>query len=109
MYLSAVGFVGAIASSNFWVSLIGVTVALTGIQRRANLLDDPAALHELAAAGGLAFINSIGTMGGFVGPYVMGWLADRTRFLQRGTGRHVGIPPDRHRALVVAEVVRQSD
>ena len=28
------------------------------------------------AAGGLAFINSIGTVGGFAGPYMMGWLRE---------------------------------
>jgi nitrate/nitrite transporter NarK len=32
----------------------------------------------MAAAGGLAFINSIGTFGGFVGPFIMGWLSDQT-------------------------------
>jgi len=32
----------------------------------------------MAAAGGLAFINSIGTSGGQVGPSIMGWLRDYT-------------------------------
>ena len=36
----------------------------------------PRFLTGMAAAGGLAFINSIGTMGGFVGPTLMGWLTD---------------------------------
>lgn len=31
-----------------------------------------------AAAGGLALINSIGLMGGFVGPYVVGFIRDRS-------------------------------
>ena len=31
-----------------------------------------------AAAGGLAFINSIGAVGGFVGPFAMGALKDFT-------------------------------
>ena len=35
-------------------------------------------------AGGLAFINSIGTMGGFVGPTIMGWLRDQTGSFQVG-------------------------
>jgi len=30
----------------------------------------------IAAAGGLAFINSIATVGGFVGPSMMGWLKE---------------------------------
>ena len=33
-------------------------------------------LTGVAAAGGLAFINSIGTVGGFVGPSMMGWLKE---------------------------------
>jgi ACS family tartrate transporter-like MFS transporter len=35
-------------------------------------------LTGIAAAGGLAFINSIGTFGGFVGPSIMGELKDLT-------------------------------
>jgi ACS family tartrate transporter-like MFS transporter len=31
-----------------------------------------------AAAGGIALVNSIGNLGGFLGPYVVGWLDDRT-------------------------------
>jgi ACS family tartrate transporter-like MFS transporter len=31
-----------------------------------------------AAAGGLAFINSFGNIGGAVGPAVVGWLKDAT-------------------------------
>ncbi|WP_370676932.1 hypothetical protein [Pleomorphomonas sp. PLEO] len=32
----------------------------------------------LAAAVGVALINSIGNMGGFFGPYIMGWLKSTT-------------------------------
>lgn len=35
-------------------------------------------LSGSAAAAGIAFINSVGNLGGFVGPYVMGWLKDTT-------------------------------
>ena len=31
-----------------------------------------------AAAGGIALINSIGNLGGFVGPYAIGWIKDAT-------------------------------
>jgi MFS family permease len=31
-----------------------------------------------AAAGGIALINSIGNLGGFVGPYAIGWIKDMT-------------------------------
>jgi MFS transporter, ACS family, tartrate transporter len=35
-------------------------------------------LSGTSAAGGIAMINSIGNLGGFVGPYVMGTLKDLT-------------------------------
>ena len=31
-----------------------------------------------AAAGGIALINSIGNIGGFAGPYAIGWIKDAT-------------------------------
>ena len=35
-------------------------------------------LRGAAAAGGIALINSIGNIGGFVGPFVIGWIKDTT-------------------------------
>lgn len=35
-------------------------------------------LSGSAAAAGIAFINSIGNLGGFIGPFFMGWLKDTT-------------------------------
>ena len=35
-------------------------------------------LTEAAAAGGIAFINSVGNLGGFAGPYVAGFIVQRT-------------------------------
>jgi ACS family tartrate transporter-like MFS transporter len=32
----------------------------------------------------LAFINSVGTLGGFVGPYAVGWLRDATGSFSAG-------------------------
>jgi nitrate/nitrite transporter NarK len=55
----------------FSVALVGVTAA------RAIFWTIPTRfLTGVAAAGGLAFINSIGTVGGFVGPSMMGWLKE---------------------------------
>jgi MFS family permease len=36
----------------------------------------PMTLSASAAAGGIAWINSVGNLGGFFGPSVLGWLAD---------------------------------
>jgi ACS family tartrate transporter-like MFS transporter len=90
--VSAVGFLWSIASSNFLVALAGLTVALTGINAARGIFwtIPPRFLTGLAAAGGLAFINSIGTMGGFVGPYLMGWLTDHTGSFTAGLAAMAG-------------------
>ena len=85
--LSAVGFAAAVAfADRFWVSVGCITVALIGINGARGLFWSipPRFLTGLAAAGGLAFINSIGTMGGFVGPSIVGWLTDRTGSFSAG-------------------------
>jgi len=80
--LAALGFLGSIAfaGSSFWLSVLWITVAVSGVNAARALFwtIPPRFLSGLAAAGGLAFINSIGTMGGFVGPTLMGWLRDHT-------------------------------
>jgi MFS transporter, ACS family, tartrate transporter len=60
------------------MALIGFSVALIGVSAaRAVFWTLPTRfLTGVAAAGGLAFINSIGTVGGFAGPSMMGWLRE---------------------------------
>jgi MFS transporter, ACS family, tartrate transporter len=41
-------------------------------------------LTGAAAAGGIAFINSVGAFGGFVGPYMVGFLKDATGSFDAG-------------------------
>ncbi|MGH9561979.1 MAG: MFS transporter, partial [Terracidiphilus sp.] len=83
---SAVGLLLAIFFMNFWISLAWISVALLGITAaRAIFWTIPTRfLTGLAAAGGLAFINSVGTIGGFVGPSAIGWLKDRTGSFSSG-------------------------
>jgi MFS family permease len=85
--LAACGFLGAILfAGNFWASVAAITVAVTGVNgaRAIFWTIPPRFLTGMAAAGGLAFINSIGTTGGFVGPYVFGWLTDETGSFSAG-------------------------
>ena len=85
--VAACGFLGAILfEKNFWVSVMWMAVALTGVNgaRAIFWTIPPRFLSGMAAAGGLAFINSIGTTGGFVGPYVFGFLTDRTGSFSAG-------------------------
>jgi ACS family tartrate transporter-like MFS transporter len=60
--------------------MLGIAIALAGMNgaRPAFFSIPPLFLHGTAAAAGIAMINSVGNMGGFVGPYLMGWLRDQT-------------------------------
>jgi MFS-type transporter involved in bile tolerance (Atg22 family) len=67
-------------SSNIVIVMIGLTLAtmgaLTGLPMFWPL---PAAfLGSAAAAGGLALINSLGQVAGFVSPFLVGWIKDAT-------------------------------
>jgi MFS transporter, ACS family, tartrate transporter len=79
-FLTALGLVGSVLTGSFLPSLVGLTLALMGLtSARALFWAIPTQfLTGAAAAGGLAFINSIGAIGGFVGPFAMGWLKDAT-------------------------------
>ena len=79
-FLTGAGLVGSVMTGSFLPSLIGLTLALMGAtSARALFWAIPTRfLTGAAAAGGLAFINSIGAVGGFVGPFAMGWLKDAT-------------------------------
>jgi len=90
--VAGVGLVGAIVATNFWVSVAWLTVSLAGINgARGIFFTIPMRfLTGIALAGGLAFINSIGTAGGFVGPQIMGWLVDETGSFSAGLGALAG-------------------
>ena len=77
-FLGGAGLVAPILSGSLAVALMGFSVALVGVTAaRAIFWTIPTRfLTGVAAAGGLAFINSIGTVGGFVGPSMMGWLRE---------------------------------
>lgn len=62
-----------------WV-LLGLSVAaLGGYAALPVFWPLPTAfLSGTAAAGGIALVNSIGNLGGFAGPYILGWLRDTT-------------------------------
>ncbi len=78
--LGAAGFGVALASDSTATSLVGLTIALVGVNAaRAILWALPAQfLTGIAAAGGLAIISSVGTLGGFLGPAIVGWLRQAT-------------------------------
>ena len=62
------------------LSVLAVTVGATGTLAILPIFWTlPAArLSGVAAAGAIALINAIGNVGGFAGPFVIGWIKDVT-------------------------------
>jgi len=77
-FLGGLGLLAPVVSGSVAVAVIGFSLALVGVtSARAIFWTIPTRfLTGVAAAGGLAFINSIATVGGFVGPSMMGWLKE---------------------------------
>lgn len=80
MILAGVALLVALNMDALVPALAGITLALVGtIAGKTIFYTLPGKfLSNQAAAGGIALINSIGAFGGFVGPYMMGFLKDYT-------------------------------
>jgi MFS transporter, ACS family, tartrate transporter len=78
--LSTAGLVIAGATMGSWWSLFGMCVATVGFYgTKGPFWSMPGMLLTgTAAAAGLAWINSIGNVGGALGPAIVGWLKDTT-------------------------------
>jgi MFS family permease len=78
--LGTIGLVVSVGWTDLAPALIGLTVALVGVtSARAIFWTVPTSfLTGRGAAGGLAFITTIGSLGGFFGPFLMGWIKDAT-------------------------------
>jgi ACS family tartrate transporter-like MFS transporter len=78
--LSAAGFLLAALSSSPVLSMIGLIIGATGIGGASpNIWIFPTTLLTgAAAAAGIALINSVGSIGGFFGPSIIGWVRDAT-------------------------------
>jgi ACS family tartrate transporter-like MFS transporter len=79
--LIAVGWL----SHSYW-AILAMSFAAIGIygSKPAFWPLPSAFLTGAAAAGGIALVNSIGNLGGFVGPYVVGWIKDATGSFEAG-------------------------
>ena len=91
--LGGVGLLAPIIFASLWVAVVGFTIALIGVTAaRAIFWTIPTRfLTGVAAAGGLAFINSIGTIGGFADPSMMGWLKEYSGSYVVGLGAMAAI------------------
>src|ERR1700719_3160998 len=85
-YLAAIGLIGAGFFNGTWWAVIAMSVAAIGIYgAKPAFWPLPSTfLHGTAAAGGIALINAIGNLGGFVGPYAVGWIKDATGSYEAG-------------------------
>ncbi|MBC7763799.1 MAG: MFS transporter [Candidatus Saccharibacteria bacterium] len=85
--LAAVGLlIAAFTSSNFFVSFVGMIIATACLWGAYTVFWALPAEHlkGSAAAGGIALINSIGLLGGFISPYIIGIIKDATGSTQYG-------------------------
>jgi sugar phosphate permease len=79
------GLIGLLLAANFssnpLIVMIGLSMATMGaLTALALFWSLPAAfLGSAAAAGGLALINSLGQIAGFVSPFLVGWIKDATK------------------------------
>ncbi|HQZ15499.1 MAG TPA: MFS transporter [Vicinamibacteria bacterium] len=78
--LGAAGFLVSATATDPYVSLIALTCGAVGIYAALPVFWTlpTVMLSGTAAAGGIALINSVGNLGGYLGPYAVGWLKDWT-------------------------------
>jgi ACS family tartrate transporter-like MFS transporter len=87
MYLlSASGFLGLAVSQGLNISLICFAFASFGIFGALPLFWSAATapMKGKAAGPGIAIVNSVGAIGAFTGPAIMGWLRDMTHSYSAG-------------------------
>jgi len=79
LFASASLIVSALLGASLW-TVIALTCATMGIYAALVVFWTlpTSFLGGTAAAGCVALVNSIGNLGGFLGPYFVGWLKDRT-------------------------------
>jgi len=78
--ISTVGLVMAGLTIGTWWALVGITIAAIGFYgTKGPFWSMPTMfLTGGAAAAGIAWINSLGNLGGFFGPTLVGWAKDLT-------------------------------
>jgi ACS family tartrate transporter-like MFS transporter len=79
LWLGAAGFLVASQTTSSAVSLAALTSAALLLAALGPFWTLPTAfLRGTAAAGGIALVNSVGNVGGFAGPYIVGLARDAT-------------------------------
>ncbi|WP_425059531.1 Putative tartrate transporter [Sporomusa carbonis] len=78
--LAFFGLIGLTMTTDLWVSMLLLCISTAAIYCFVGTFWSLPALFltEAAAAVGIAIINSVGNLGGFFGPYIVGYLKDLT-------------------------------
>ena len=86
MIVAAVGLAGAGIFGISWWALAAMALTTVGLygSRPAFWPMPSIFLTGTAAAAGIALINSIGALGGYIGPFVVGWIKDSTSSFENG-------------------------
>jgi ACS family tartrate transporter-like MFS transporter len=83
---AAAGYVWAATAPNATLSFIGLCLGTAGIMSTFGIFWAHAGdlLGGAAAAGGIAFLNTAGQLGGFLGPFVIGFIRQRAHNFNGG-------------------------
>jgi MFS transporter, ACS family, tartrate transporter len=84
--LAAAGLIGAGLFGSSFLALAFMSLATVGLygSKPAFWPMPSTFLTGTAAAGGIALVNSIGNLGGYVGPFIVGWIKDATGSFETG-------------------------
>src|ERR1700687_372891 len=79
-FTAAAAFAAAAYSDSLWLVVIALSLAMAGVSSLVGpfLAMPTALLSPVEGAAGIAFINSVGNCGGFLGPYVIGFVRNIT-------------------------------
>jgi MFS family permease len=79
--LGAIGLcLAALYNGSPLLTVASLTLAVTGVMAVVSQFWSlpPAILSGVAAAAGIALVNSLGNLAGFLSPYMLGWVKDQT-------------------------------
>ncbi|MHB1217721.1 MAG: MFS transporter [Alphaproteobacteria bacterium] len=107
-FVSAAGFIASIYLQSTVLQLCALGIACIGIYSALGpFWTLPSAfLGSVGAAAGIALINSVGNAGGFLGPYLVGWIKEATGSFHLGMAAlAVGLAASAALALLLGRVL----
>ena len=84
--VAGIGLLGAAAFRDSYWGIAAMCIATVGLYgSRPSFWPLPSQfMTGAAAAAGIALINSIGNLGGYIGPFIIGWIKDSTNSFEMG-------------------------